>query len=1070
MVEKNQCIKKSCRPLPFVVCMLLMLCLPLGSAATPTTTPLGEYQKPSPARLVISGKVLDKDGEPIPGVTIRVKNTNLGFTTNEKGEFYYKAPDTVKDGAVLIFSYIGFKTKEQKVVANTVMKVVLAEDVDVLSEVVVTGMFQRRKEGFTGSVNQIKGDEITKMTSGNVLKALELLDPGFRIGSDRLTVGSNPSGLPDFNMRGQASMGDYSLDDKVYLRGDLDTRPNQPLFVLDGIIGVSVTKVMDLNPELIESITILKDAAAMVIYGAQASNGVVVVETKAPETGKVRITYNGNYTLEVPDLRDYHLVNAREKLELEKRAGLYDPEYTPQTTMAQLEHYKHKQLEVLRGVDTYWLSEPVQMAFTHRHGLSVEGGSQELRYKIYAGINTAPGVMKGTGVYGKSGSIDLRYRQGKILLSNILYADQTVSDRTSPYGSFEQYTMINPYYRKRNADGTIPRYLERVSKVYDIGSASGYPVGLDYGNPLYNTLYKSKDQNTSFEVRDALRLEYIPIDEVRLSMDVNLSKANASTDIFKSANHTDFLNEPDVSKKGSYLWTNMNRTGYDLSLTASYNDIFNDKHFLSTFARYNVREDVYHTAGLYQTGFPNDNMDEIYLGAVPRSSHGDERTVRAIGANLTGSYTYDMKYATDVNVRMDASSEFGRNNRFAPFWSAGLRWNLDREEWIQKAKVFDELVLRVTYGVTGTQGFSPYQALRMYSYQRLMRIYDSSDVVGTEMIGLGNPDLKWQTTDAFNVGLDFTLWKNLLSGRAEYYRKFTKNTILDFSLPPSMGFPTVMDNLGNISNTGYEFTVRLMPVNIPSKRINWNIVLTGSHNKNRIEQISNALKVRNEAMLKPDPSNPNKLSRPMPRYEEGYSQSMIWAVKSLGIDPQTGREVFLTRSGQRTATWNPVDMIPVGDQEPKLVGTLSTNLNWGPLTLTLAARYRLGGLIYNRTLVDKVENANLRYNVDKRAYTDRWEKPGDLARFKAVTKDVNGAQTYASTRFIMKDNELMLNTLSLQYRLEGSRNKWLQKLHLSSGSIGLYVEDLFRLSTVQVERGITYPMSRQASCSINLTF
>lgn len=1069
MGEKNQCISRSCRRISLLACMLLMLGVSLGASAAPDRSMVEEIQEPT-TRLVISGKVLDKDGEPIPGVTIRIKGTSLGFTTNERGEFYYKAPDEVKEGSVLIFSYIGFKSLERKVVKDTVMKVVLVEDVDVLEEVVVTGMFQRRKEGFTGSVNQIKGEDISKVTSGNVLKALELLDPGFRIGSDRLTVGANPSGLPDFNMRGQASMGDYSLDDKVYLRGDLDTRPNQPLFVLDGIIGVSVTKIMDLNPELIESITILKDAAAMVIYGAQASNGVVVVETKAPETGTIRVTYNGNYKLEVPDLRDYHLVNAREKLELEKRAGIYDPYYTPQYTMTQLEQYKKKQLEVLRGVDTYWLSEPVQTAFSHRHGLSVEGGTQELRYKIYAGIDTAPGVMKGTGVYGKSGSIDLRYRQGKVLLTNILYADHTVSDRTSPYGSFREYTLINPYYRKHNPDGSIPRYLEEVTMIYDTGSSRGYGVGNNIGNPLYNTLYKSKDQNSSFEVRNAMRVEYLPIDQVRLSMDLNLTKSNSSTDIFKSANHSDFIKEVDVSRKGSYDWTSTKSSGYDVSFTASYNDMFKDKHFVSAFARYNVREDVYHTAGLYQTGFPNDNMDEIYLGAVPQSAHGDERTVRAIGANLTGSYTYDMKYAADLNVRLDASSEFGRNNRFAPFWSAGLRWNLDREEWIQKADFVDELVFRVTYGITGTQGFSPYQALRMYTYDGMMRIYDSSDVVGTEMIGLGNPDLKWQTTDAFNVGLDFTLWKSLLSGRLEYYNKFTKNTILDFSLPPSVGFPTVKDNLGNISNKGYEFTLRLMPINIPSKRLNWNIVATGSHNKNRIEQISNALKVRNEAMLKADPDNPNKLSRPMPRYEEGYSQSMIWAVQSLGIDPQTGREVFLSRDGKRTSTWDPVDMIPAGDVEPKLIGTLSTNLNWGPLTVTLAARYRMGGKMYNRTLVDKVENADLRYNVDRRAYTDRWEKPGDVARFKAVSKDVNGSQTYASTRFIMNDDELMLNMLSLQYRLEGSRHKWLQKMHITSGSIGLYVEDLFRLSTVQVERGITYPMSRQASCSINLTF
>lgn len=230
------------------------------------------------------------------------------------------------------------------------------------------------------------------------------------------------------------------------------------------------------------------------------------------------------------------------------------------------------------------------------------------------------------------------------------------------------------------------------------------------------------------------------------------------------------------------------------------------------------------------------------------------------------------------------------------------------------------------------------------------------------------------------------------------------------------------------------------------------------------------MRARNQEMLQEDPDNPNKLSRPMPRYEEGYSQSMIWTVRSLGIDPITGREVFLDRYGNRKSTWDAADQVPIGDTEPDLTGTLSVNFNWRGLSVSVAARYKFGGQVYNKTLLDKVENADIYSNVDRRAYTERWLKPGDVAKFKSLSETVNGNLTKASSRFIMDDNELVLNTINIQYRFEKRYDKFLERLGLSTASVGLYMEDLFHWSTVKVERGTEYPMSRQVSMSLNLTF
>lgn len=1020
-------------------------------------------QQQSDEHTQCTGIVTDAQGEPIVGASIRIKGTSIGAVTDVNGKFVIKKG--VTNQASLVVTYLGYEDQTVKWNGKP-MNIVLAEKSKALEGVVVTGIFERKKEGFTGSANRVSGDDIRKVSSGNILNAITMLDPGFRKG-DNMLSGSNPSSVPEFSMRGQSSMGDYSTDETVIMRGDVDTRPNQPLFVLDGIIGVSVTKIMDIDPAQIESITLLKDAAAMAIYGSQASNGVIVVETKAPAAGKLRVTYNGNYKIEYPDLTDYNLLNAAEKLELEKRAGFYSDPASVQDEQNQLDIYRRKLLDVERGVNTYWLSQPLRTVFAQRHGLNIEGGTNELRYKLYAGVNSAPGVMKKTGVNGTSVSLDIRYRYKGLLISNVAYVDYTVSDRTSPYGTFNDYALLNPYYRIYDSNGQIAKYLER-----SVTTTDGHyrTSGADVGNPMYNTLYNTKDQNKAFEVRDAFRAEYTPIENLRLAFDLTLTKTTSDNDVFKSANHTDYITVQNIDQKGMYNWTNDTRLGWDAAFTANYNKVWKGRHVLASFFRWNIKQDKYHSAGVLATGFPNDNMDEVYLGAKVQSTSGDESTSRSFGGVATVSYTYDQKYAADLNGRIDASSEFGRNNRYAPFWSAGLRWNMDKENWIKKLNLFDELVLRATYGVTGTQGFAAYQALQMYSYANTMRIYQSSDVVGSLLYGMGNPDLKWQTTNAWNFGIDFTMFNNRFSGRFEYYRKLTKNTVLDYSLAPSIGFSSIKDNIGNIANNGYEFNLRYMPLYIPSKQMNLSIVVNGSHNKNTIKKISNAMRTRNEQQMKADEDNPNKLSRPLPRYEEGYSQSMIWAVRSLGIDPITGREVYLTRDGRRTSEYNAADQVPVGDTEPDLQGTLSLNFNWRGLSVSLASQYRFGGQYYNKTLVDKVENANLRYNVDRRAFTDRWQKPGDLAKYKAVTPNENGSLTKATTRFLMDQNELVLNTINVQYRFEKRYEKWISMLGLSSASVGLYMEDLFHWSTIKQERGIQYPMSRQISMSLNLTF
>lgn len=1009
-----------------------------------------------PAEVVIRGKVVDSQRNPLPGVTILIKGTTIGVSSDEKGNFQLPMAD--KGEVTLEFSFVGMKKKEMRWKGEPELVVVLEEEVSEIDEVVVTGIFKRKKEGFTGSATQVSGEEIKKMTAGNVLKALEMLDPGFKMNTSNL-AGSNPNAIPDFQMRGQASMGNYEGEDFVVMRGDYNTRPNQPLFVLDGIIGVSATTIMDLDPDQVESITLLKDAAATVIYGSEAANGVVVVETKAPIAGKLRFSYNGNYKIEWPDLSVYDLMNAREKLEIEEKAGYYDDK----DDIGLQNFHNRIQQEVLRGVNTYWLSKPLQTAFAHRHGLNIEGGDNALRYKIYLGANFAPGVMKETDLNTKTGKVDIRYRFGKFLVSNQLSLDYTKGIRTSPYGDFQEYALINPYYRAYDQNGNIKRVLDDHRTGDDRDNFVGYYTTPTL-NPLYNTLFDTRDESRKFEVREALQVEYTPTDNLRLSLDFTLGRNDETVETFKSAQHTSFNQTKNPSLRGSYDWTKAEGYNYRVSISGAYNKAFGQDHLLSAFARYNISETSSKMSVLSMTGFPSDKLSEIYLGTTYKDVRGDENVARALGFLFTLNYSYKQRYAVDYSMRIDASSQFGENNRFAPFWSVGLRWNAEKENFIRSLGIFDELVVRGTYGITGSQDFSSYQALQMYSYDGLIKTYKSSDVMGAALYGIGNPDLKWQQTSNYNVSLDFTVLKGLLSAKLEYYEKYTKNTLLDYSLAPSVGFESIKENLGEISNKGLEATLRLTPYSDVSRQAYWNIVLTGSRNKSRIEKISNALKVRNQEQI-------DKVTdRPLPRYENGYSQTIIWAVPSLGIDPMTGREVFLKRNGEITNAYSAADQVPVGDTEPKFAGTVSTSFNYKGLTVSLAGRYTWGGQIFNSTLIDKVENANLRLNADRRALTERWQYVGDKVCFKAINGDISREMTKASSRFVMDNNEFSLSTINISYRMEAQKLHFLRTVGVSSATLGLYMEDVFRISTVKMERGINYPFSRQVSMSLNVVF
>ena len=970
----------------------------------------------------ITGKVIDEDGNPLPGVAVLIEGTTIGVATDMDGKYDLTCPE-MKD-IVLKFSYIGMKPKSVVVGNKTVVDVTLESDSQEMDEVVVTGLLNRRKSGFAGTTTVISKQELAKVSTGNIFTTISTLDAGFKIEENNLD-GSNPNKLPDFTIRG---------------KGSFQNGSTAPIFILDGF-EVTSQKVFDMDINRIESITLLKDASATILYGSRASNGVIVIETTAPKAGKLRVTYDFKPTIAIVDLTDYDLMNAREKLQYEKEAGLYTQEITPgyedndRREQVELDKaYYNRYKNIVEGVNTYWLSQPVKNAFSHAHSLFVEGGADNVRYGIDASYNQNKGVMKESGRDRFGLGFSLIYRiKDKITIKNYISYAHTHA-YNSPYGSFSQYAKLNPYERIYNDNG------ELIPKLSDGDT-----------NPLYDALLPNRNFTKDQEFREQLSVDWFICDGLRLKGQMAIVKGETSGEIYKSPFSAEFLKTTynsesrvqeylPIAERGYLSMTDGASFSYDGNVTLNYNTLVNEKHIIYAGAGLEVTQNDNNSHGFIMTGFPDDRYSDpafaIQYKKETKPSSSESKS-RAIGFFANGNYSYDDRYFADVSVRIDGSSKFGADKKYAPFWSAGAGWNVHNEKFFKHTKI-SMLKLRYSYGVTGNQEFSAYQAKTMFQFNT-DRLYNSG--ISAALMGYGNPDLEWQNQYQSNYGFDFGYAKDRIRLQFNYYQKKTEGMLTSVSVAPSLGLPsnTFTSNLGKIQNKGVEVNLNAVLIRDQGKDFEWSVMLQAAHNKNKIMEISTALKNINE-------KNNQDKTTPAAVYEEGESMSAIKAVPSLGIDPTTGQELFMKKDGTITYTWDATDKVICGDSEPKVFGNVGTNLYWKGWNLNMVFKYDLGADYYNSTLAERVEGANPRYNADRRVLNNRWKEPGQHALYKNIKEYTT---TYISSRFVQKENTLQLTSLSLSYDLN---REWIRKFGLNTMRLSFYMNDVFRASTVKNER------------------
>lgn len=1012
----------------------------------------------------IRGMVVDSNKEPIPGASIIVKGTRTGTSTNIEGEFTL---DVKGDKVIIEISFIGMKKQTLQVDATRrkSLEITLVDDVKTLEDVVVTGYNNVRKTSFTGSSTQISGDDLRKVSQTNILGALQSFDPSFRLMTNN-QFGSDPNALPEMYIRGRSGIGVKELDRDQLSKSNLENNPNLPTFIMDGF-EVSIEKVYDLDPTRIESMTILKDAAATAIYGSRAANGVVVITTVAPKPGEIRVSYNFTGTLELPDLRDYNLANASQKLEIERLAGLFDRENNIDTSQGMNAYYRKYAL-IQKGIDTDWMSLPLQNAFDHKHSVYIEGGTPNLRYGVDASYNGVNGVMKGSGRDRYSIGFSLDYRVKQLQVKNTVTFGHTKS-KESPYGSFSEYTRMQPYEAPYEDDGTLKQVMK-----YSLS-----PSTRAANNPLYEATLGNYEWNAYDELVNNLSLNWYLNDYLTVKGQFSVTKKYASSEKFYDplSSKVSVAGESDdeaylagdlYTEKGGSLDWNTNAFLY-------YTRSFHSKHNINVSVGWEAASTNTDNTIAHYRGFPSGEFSSLnYATEVYKKPTRTENTTRRISALATANYTWNDIYLADASVRFDGSSEFGANQKWAPFFSGGLGLNVHNYPFLKGNKEINKLKVRASYGRTGKVNFPAYAATTMYQ-----SLFDEWYITGYGAVlkALGNKDLSWEKTDKYNIGIETLFFNQRLTVEAEYYYEKTIDLINDFSLSSTSGFSSYKNNMGEILNQGFELQLR---ADVFRDR-NWTVSLWGNmaHNTNEILKISDSQKKYNERVAAFYQKEINQqlttnsslsdanYSVPISQYAEGQSLTSIWAVRSLGIDPTTGKEIFLNRDGSVTDKWDASQEVAVGNTEPKFNGSFGLNLTYKNWSLFASFLYEWGGQEYNQTLVDNVENANIKTgNVDLRVLTDRWKKPGDIAQFKDI-KDSN-LTTLPTSRFVQDKALLHLNSLTVSYDFD---REWIKK-HLRMNMLRLEANtsELINWNSIRQERGLSYPRSWKMSFSLKAQF
>ena len=965
------------------------------------------------AQSTVNGVVKDSAGEPLIGVNVIEKGTTNGTVTDVDGKFTM----SVAPGKTLLISYIGYKTQE--VAAGRNLNIILAEDNAMLDEVVVVGYGSMTRKDVTSSITTVKADKLNVGTYTDPAQLLQGKVPGLSI-----TQSSDPNG-------GTSS---------IQLRGASSLRSGaamEPYYVIDGVPGVSLATIA---PEDIESIDVLRDATATAIYGSKAANGVIIVTTKKGKSGKASVTYNGYVALDNV-MKNLDMLSASEL-----RAYAKANNFTIDNDM---------------GANTDWQKEVQRTAVTHNHNVSISGGNDQTSYNTSFTYLDKQGVIKGTEMDRLIGRafIQTKALNDRLTLSFNVNASitnnhsvNTATDGASVYDAMNYYSPLVPVY---DANGNWSKY-EGVSQNYN-------PLSMINEDP-----YDHETKKLQGTAKAALQI----ID----GLVWNATVSYQNEQFIWGDYHTSKTQLTGIKNNGQAhrRTTSDNKKVFETYL--NYDKTFNEVHKLGLMAGYSWEETtVADGFGLTVYDFYNDDLGYKDLGMANKMDingiwSSAESTLRMISFFGRANYSFNSKYMVQATVRRDGSSAFGKNNRWGTFPSASAAWRISEEEFIKDLNIFDDLKFRVGYGISGNSlGFDPYIATQVYGATGW---YDRSETEKYRILGAirnSNPDLKWEETAMFNIGLDFALWGGRLSGTIEYYNKKTSDLIYDYAVSTSRyPFDKMTANVGDITNKGIELAINVIPVQ--TKDFQWSTSLNLSHNKNTVDKLSNdtySVNYINQA-------NPNiggfSQANSIQRIMEGEPIGTFYMWEWAGYN-EDGLSVFneYDEDGKligTTANPGEKDRVKVGSAQPKLNLGWNNTVTYKNWSLTAFVQGVFGNKIFNGTRAQYNNVTNIK--VGKNGLKEILEQ-------KAT--DTNAQAP--SDRYLENGSYLRLSSLSLGYNF-GKIGNWVNSLKVTATCNNVFTITNYKGVDPEVSLGgLTpgvdyresfYPRTRTFMLGLNVNF
>ena len=902
---------------------------------------------------LISGNITNEENEPLPGVNVLVKGTTQGTTSDFNGNYSLQVP---AEDAVLVFSFIGYETQEVVVGSRTSLDISMIPDTKTLEEVVVVGYGEMEKRDITGSVVQVKAEELQAVPVYNVEQALKARAAGVQVTQNS----GQPGGRIEVRIRGGNSM-----------IGD-----NQPLYVVDGF---PITGGVEfLNPNDIEMIDILKDASATAIYGARGANGVVIITTKRGKAGqKSRIELNSYYGIQ-EETKRYDLLNAKEYAiianEWLRNGG--QPAFF--------------NLDEVENPGTDWQDVVLRSAPIQDHTISFSGSGEQTRYSLSGNYFAQDGILINSGVKRGSLRLNLDHEVNKWLKIAVNLNLSRKQTQSVPVNNGYRGTAL--LSAAASAPPTLPVYdaqglPTQIEKFYSFGSS-------DMKNPLLFAARQTTGLsnfivgNTSFEVSLTKDLTF----KTLLGLEYGHNLADYFEPIIFDADRG--VGSQSAVYRNSFLNEN----------TLSYVKDFGDVHSLNVVAGYTYQTDMYRNFGVSVNGFSNNTTQNYNLGAaeiISTPSSGYSEWVLASWLGRVNYTLYD-KYLMTVSVRADGSSRFGANNRWATFPSVALGWRLSEEAFMKDLLFVSDLKLRASYGKTGNTALSPYRSLDRMGSVRV--VYgNQTDEVGFSPSGISNPDLRWETTAQVDIGFDLGVLDNRVRLTADYYKKNTTDLLASVPLPPSVGFGSILQNIGEIQNSGFEIT--LGADLITRNKFRWDVTASYSDNTNEIIELAGGSDILSAGQASAwSSTNIARVGEPVGMFygylEDGLTDTGLIKYKDLD-----GNGII-----------NSLDRAILGNPTPDFFYGLNTNVSYGNFEVGIFLEGVRGNQIFNATNGTHLNSFQRGSNQFSDIMGNYWslDNPDPNAKYPKISA---ATAIDISDRFIEDGSYLRLKSVRLAYNL-----------------------------------------------------